>query len=215
MSTFAHNPVIVVAVCLSLFGCARRQAAPELKSPPTKAPSAPPPQQQKPVFSDDGQEFANNVAGYSFHYPQGTKVHPDRGGDFDLFHDDEDVLSARMELMDGYYGSRAKELDSVDLLKGFALARASDECAKDTPEGTFHYDLDTLITLTNPFGIRVLEIHLIFHDNPGDTQLVYFVDLSHHDIFRGLMIPRNCGDLDVPEKLATAKAIVQTIRQQQ
>lgn len=200
---------------MSFVACTSRQNVPELKALSNQAPNVSQPQEQKPWFSDDGQEFVNSLIGYSFRYPQATKVHPDRSGDFDLFRDDEDVLSARMELMDGYYRGRAKEVDSMDLLKGFALARASDECAMDTPEGTLHYDLDTLADFTNPFGTRVLEIHLIFHKNPAVTQLVYFVDLSHRDLLRGLMIPRNCGDLDAPEKLSIAKALVQTIKRQQ
>ncbi len=165
-----------------------------------------------PPSTDTAGVLIDSAAGYSFtHRLQDTLEVYDDGG-FEIMKSGHYFLGGRIEQMDGYYADRAREIDSLDLFKGFAMSRVSDEYAVDTPEETIPYDVDTLVRFTNPQGVEILELHLTYPRDSTAKHIVYYVNLSSNSLVKGMMIPKDDYGPDSPASLSAARLIVESFQ---
>ncbi len=173
-----------------------------------------------PSLSQTGTvTYVDRALGISFDIPVGCHVKVDRTGLGASLYIENDAtraiqLAIRVDGLDDYHTRRARQVDSTDMVKGFALSRSSDASAIDDFRGTTHLDLDTLIDKPNQHGLRTLEIHQILnkasHDPSSLRYVIYVVDISSKGSIRIAMMP-NIGE-DNPDVLRLAASVSQSFR---
>ena len=147
---------------------------------------------------------------------------------YSIYHDEECIevlknnysaLSAIVYSIDSVYLPRAKELDSADITRGFALARAligpaignADNCETE-------YTIDTLVEFTNRFNLRCFRIILKGTTSCDDSTYrpsyyqCYFVSVSDREKRMLVQIPTGLDFLENKTVTELSKLLANNIK---
>ncbi len=138
---------------------------------------------------------------------------------FEILKDGKEVLAANAMRLDDYYLRRAKKLDSMDMFKGFAMARTLDGPAVGEADGCYSKkNIDSICEFRNGHGLRCLFIHALMRGYcDGELQdstfyQGYFLDITQGEQIQLIQISNTLDMLDDPKMTELSKLLVDKIR---
>ncbi|MFZ1082715.1 MAG: hypothetical protein WAO19_12425 [Candidatus Kryptoniota bacterium] len=155
----------------------------------------------------------DSLAGYS------VRIWKQPWGGFEILKDGKEVLAANAMCLDDYYLRRAKKLDSIDIFKGFAMARTLDGPAVGEADGCYSKkNIDSIYEFRNTYGVRCFFIHALMKTY-CDGQLQgsefyhgYFLDITQDEQIQLIQISNTLDMLNDPKITELSKLLVDKIR---
>jgi hypothetical protein len=133
--------------------------------------------------------------------------------------DTNSIVDAIVYSIDKYYLHRAKELDSVDTVRGFALARALTGPAIGEADNCYNeYTIDSLVEFKNRFNLRCFRIFMKGKTTCDDNSFSpsyyqgYLVSLSDSTNIELVQIPSGLDFLDVKSVTEMSRLLANSIR---
>lgn len=129
--------------------------------------------------------------------------------DIEIFREKQFSINGVIFPIDDYYLKWAKELDSIDIGRGFVMARALTGAGVGEPDGCgTNYSIDSIFEYRNKYNTRCFQIRIkgimFCEDDLPDTSFYvgYFIDLSKGEDYKVLQIPNQLDFMD--DKIITA-----------
>jgi len=137
----------------------------------------------------------DSLPGYTLHYSTGDGI--------EVFQGEKKILFARVCTLEEHTMSWVRELDSTDLVKGFAMVLAiADPLVGDADGCNTEFSIDSLFDYKNRFNTRCFRIRVkgVTHcidDNPDSTYFQgYYVDVSQGENITLIEIPNGLDFLN-------------------